>query len=167
MKVQILKELPINDNIIAADVFLGYVTKMSESIEGLEPSLALNLVLTTAENMTKYTPQQVEPIFNTRKDMLYQSKSGFMALLQWFFSKRRMRRTTPNSVMDKNRLQQLSALQITEKQAIGFLLLTANGLCFLTEQILVFEAETHLLMRTVSQQEAESTYHQLIQEKYS
>jgi hypothetical protein len=168
MKVQMLKELPINDDIITADVFLGYVAQMSlESIESIERSIALHLVLKTADNMTKYTAEQVEPIFETRKDVIYQSKSGFKALLQWFFSKRRIRRSNPKSEMDKNQLQQLSTLKLTEKQAVGYLLLTANGLCFLPEQILVFEAETHLLMRTVSPQEAQSTYHQLIQAKYS
>ncbi|MNW54317.1 hypothetical protein D3C74_319130 [compost metagenome] len=164
MKVQMLIDSPINDTIITADVFLGYVAKMSlETIEGIERPLALHLILKIANNMTKYTPQQVEPIFDTSTSVLYQNKSGVKALLQWFFSKRRMRRTKPNSIMDKNRLQQLSDLHITEKQAIGYLLLTASRLCFLPEQILVFEAETHLLMRTVPQQEAKSIFQQLIQ----
>ncbi|WP_145414882.1 hypothetical protein [Paenibacillus xylanexedens] len=166
MKVQMLKELPINDDIITADVFLGYVSQMSlESIESIERPIALHLILKTADNMTKYTPEQVEAIFETRKEVIYQNKSGFKALLQWFFSKRRIRRTNPNSVLDTHHLQQLSTLQLTERQAFGYLLLTANGLCFLPEQILVFEAETHLLMRTISQQSAESTYHQFIQAK--
>lgn len=164
MKVQILIDSPINDSIISANIFLGYVAKMSlETIEGIERPFALTLISDMAKNMTKYTPEQVEPIFETSTSVLYENKSGIKALLQWFFSKRRMRRTNTNALIDKKQLQQLSELHITEKQAIGYLLLTANGLCFLPEQILVFEAETHLLMRTVSQQEAQSIYHQLIQ----
>ncbi|MNT64734.1 hypothetical protein D3C72_2026580 [compost metagenome] len=72
-----------------------------ESIESIERPIALHLILKTADNMTKYTPEQVEPIFETRKEVIYQNKSGFKALLQWFFSKRRIRRTNLNSIVDK------------------------------------------------------------------
>lgn len=159
MNMQLLDESPINENFISADVFLGYVAKMAlEQIKGIEHSFALHLISETAERMVRLTPQQADSIFETRIHLLYKEKDGFIALLQWFLSKSRMRRKRPEQPI---RLNDLASIELTEKQAMGYLLLAASGLDFLTAQIQVFELETHLLLRTASQQEARSMLNQL------
>lgn len=158
MNLQLLNESPINEDFISAEVFLGYVAKMAlEKIKGIEHSFAMHLISETAERMLRLTPQQAESIYETRIHLLYKEKDGFIALLQWFFSKSRMRRKRTEQPI---RLNDLASIQLTEKQAMGYLLLAASGLDFLTAQIQVFEIETHLLMRTTSQQEARSKLNQ-------
>jgi hypothetical protein len=163
MSVQILKDMPISDKMISADVFLGFVLKMSlEKIKGMERSFGLHLAMETAERMLRLSPKEVEPIFETRLHLLYQEKSGFIGLFRWFFAKSRMRRKSIKNIIEAHRLNGLTTIQITEKQAMGYLLLAAKGLDFLTEQIRIFEIETHLLMRTASQEDAKQAFNQLM-----
>jgi|GEM_PF-5806933 len=159
MSVQILKDRPISDETISADIFLGYVLKMAlEKIKGMERSFGLHLATETAERMLRLAPKEVEPVFETRLHLLYQEKSGFVGLIRWFFAKSRMRRKSIKPIIQANQIIRLSTVQISEKQAMGYLLLAASGLDFLEEQIHIFEVETHLLLRTVSVKEAKRAY---------
>ena len=97
----------------------------------------MHLISETAERMLRLTPQQAESIFETRIHLLYKEKDGFIALLQWFFSKSRMRRKRTEQPI---RLNDLASIQLTEKQAMGYLLLVANGLDFLAAQIQVLNS---------------------------
>lgn len=133
--------------------------KMSlKNIEGLEKSFGNHLIKETAELMLRHTPKEVEPVFDSRLDLIYQKKSGVVSLFRWFLAKSRMRRKSVKNNIEHHYLTSLTTLQITEKQAMGYLLLAANGMDFLMEQIRVFEAETHLLLRTVPHEEAKQTF---------
>lgn len=162
MSLQLLDERPISDQSIRADVFLGCVAKMSfEKIKGMERPFALHLISDTAEVLLRQTPEKIEPVFETRMNLLYNEKGGFLALLQWSFAKRKMRRKKPVLSIERNTISELSKIKVTEKQAMACLLLAASSLDFLTQQIQVFELETHLVMRTISEGEAKAQFNQL------
>ena len=57
------------------------------------------------------------------------------------------------------RLNDLASIQLTEKQAMGYLLLVRKRIRFSRGANSGFELETHLLMRTTSQQARSKLYH--------
>jgi hypothetical protein len=163
--MQLIKENPLSDELISAGAFVGYVLITTHEVINLkEKTFALHLANGTAERMLRIPNDQIESFFDTRHSSIYQKEGyGFGQLAAWFLSKFKMRRK-PFRIASNLNFASLEDHYITEKQAMGYMLLAATSLDFLFEQRQIFELETHLQMRMVPTEKAILAFRRFISE---
>ncbi|WP_419877962.1 hypothetical protein [Brevibacillus centrosporus] len=158
--VEVLEENPLTDGELDFEEVLGYVITASANLgiaEGHWQHLVKEMVL-IAEKTASVIAE--ETYFNPGY-----VKDGLMSLSKWTVAKAKLAQPIARSeklaLMGNDRL---SRVVVTERQAVGYMMLAAKNLNFLHEQIKVLEMEVHYLLISMEPEEAHDTFLDFLEE---
>lgn len=158
--IEILKENPLTDNQLDFEEVIGFVILASNNLGIVEEHwqhlvremvLALEKTDSVIAEETYYNPDYV--------------KDGLISLSKWAVAKAKL-----NQPIDRNEKlllmgdDRLIDIVITEKQAVGYMILAAKKLNFLHSQIQYLEMEIHHLLITTESKQAFDAFLDFIEE---
>ncbi|NTU22471.1 hypothetical protein HPY28_19295 [Brevibacillus sp. HB1.2] len=148
--IEVLEENPLTGNEIDFEEVIGFVIMASTNLgiaEGHWQHLVREMVLEVEKTDSLIAE---EAYFNPSY-----VKDGLMSLSKWTVTKAKL----SHSIDRKEKLTlmgdgRLSEVFVTEKQAVGYMILAAKKLHFLHEQIKALEMEVHYLLITTESEQA-------------
>lgn len=158
--IEVLKENPLTDNELDFEEVIGFVIMASTNL-GIAESYWQHLVREMVLVVEKTDSMIAEETYFNPGYV----KDGLMSLSKWTVAKAKLShpidRKEKLSLMGDDRL---SDVFVTEKQAVGNMILAAKKLNFLHEQIKALEMEIHYLLITTESEQALDVFLDFIEE---
>ncbi|WP_314303933.1 hypothetical protein [Brevibacillus parabrevis] len=148
--VEVLEANPLTDSELDFEEVLGYVITAAAN---------LGIAETRWQHLAREMVLVVEKTASTVAEETYIApayvRDGIMSLSKWTIAKAKLN----NSIDPKEKVtlmgnDRLENVIVTERQAVGYMILAAKNLGFLHEQIKVLEMELHYLLVTMDIEEA-------------